>query len=102
MSVGDLIFFLSKQTLLRALQIAQKIAARPIMNKFSLQGMNLSHQNQYWYSLVGLQSALITQATKLQMYFAKEHSKNRWEMFSSRLQKQQDLIPCHFLLSDYL
>jgi hypothetical protein len=47
MSVGDLIFFLSKQTLLRALQIAQKIAARPIMNKFSLQGMNLSHQNQY-------------------------------------------------------
>jgi hypothetical protein len=34
--VGDLIFFLSKQTVLRVRQVAQQIAASPIMYKLLL------------------------------------------------------------------
>jgi hypothetical protein len=95
-SVGDLIFFLSKHTLLRACQIAQQIAARPTVYKFEFFGMYFSHQNQNCPTFFGLQSALITQAVKLQTYLAKGQSKKRWIMLSSLLQNLQK----HIMLLD--
>jgi hypothetical protein len=76
-SVGDLNFFYSKQTRLRACQSAQQMAARPTVCKFLFLGKNLSHHSQNWLRFEGLQLAPTIRATILQTYLAKEQSKNK-------------------------
>jgi hypothetical protein len=78
-SVGDLIFFLSKQTLLRISQMAQQKAAKPTICNFGFLGINFSHQNQNCSVFVGLQSALITHAVRLQAYLARVQSKKQMD-----------------------
>jgi hypothetical protein len=70
-STGDLIFFFSKQMLLRDCQIAQQIAAKPTIWRFTFLGMNCPAQIQNWGKLVGLQSAPTTKAIRLHTYLAK-------------------------------
>jgi len=52
------------------LQIAQQMAARPIIWIFLWAGINLLAQTQYWFKEAGLQSAPITIETRLQQYLA--------------------------------
>jgi hypothetical protein len=47
-SVGDLIFFFSKQTALRGRHRAQQIAAKPTIYTFLFLGMDLAHHSQNW------------------------------------------------------
>jgi hypothetical protein len=61
--------------LLRISQMAQQKAAKPTICKFGFLGINFSHQNQNCSVFVGLQSALITHAVRLQAYLAREQSK---------------------------
>jgi hypothetical protein len=98
-SMGDLIYFPSKQTLFLVFQTDQQTTANPTKNTYFPSGKNRLIHTQYYVNEFGLTVAPKLNAMILQTYLTIGHSNIKCLTDSASWQNTHAGLPFHFLLS---